>query len=40
MNTYEFRDLTFNDIAGMAELLEARQDRESETFPFLRNSLL
>ncbi|MGI6650143.1 MAG: hypothetical protein ACOX4Y_00025 [Limnochordia bacterium] len=40
MNTYEFRELTFNDIAGMAELLEARQDRESETFPFLRNSLL
>lgn len=40
MNNCEFRSITINDIPRMTDLLIARQNLESEVFPFLKNSCL
>jgi hypothetical protein len=40
MNNCEFRAITINDIPRMTGLLIARQNLESEAFPFLKNSCL
>lgn len=40
MKDYQFRAITGQDIPSMTRLLMARQERESQLFPFLKNSFL
>lgn len=40
MKDCEYRSVAIDDTPGMAELLMARQNLESQVFPFLRNSCL
>ena len=40
MKDYQFRAITGQDIPSMTGLLMARQERESQLFPFLKNSFL
>ena len=40
MKNYQFRTITDQDIPSMAAILMGRQERESQHFPFLKNSFL